>query len=254
MSKTHRGMLPNRTTPFWSHTSMTVSTDPLPPPSEVPQSILNVDSRDICDTPVPLNDPPPPYPSQHRRPRAPRSGRRINIQRILTSPHQQFPSDSQQERLSPTSPALHTDEDFVEPTETTLLLTPSISRRVGGRPRSYSHASTVSAAPSLAQTVFSLFQTEDEPYLTDDQEERSYLASQEEQRHDGTESRRSTGFFSIAAWRRYFRPLGRKAYYSSLLHLVVINFPYALAAWLYLFVFTVVSTLSSCWSTLSEGV
>ncbi|KAG6822459.1 hypothetical protein H0H92_013813, partial [Tricholoma furcatifolium] len=43
-------------------------------------------------------------------------------------------------------------------------------------------------------------------------------------------------------WSRYFRPLTRRAYYSSLFHLVVLNFPYALAAWVYLFVFTVAGT------------
>ncbi|KAG6843586.1 hypothetical protein H0H87_002936 [Tephrocybe sp. NHM501043] len=46
----------------------------------------------------------------------------------------------------------------------------------------------------------------------------------------------------LSRWRRYFRPLARKAYYSSLFHLVVVNFPYALAAWVYLFVFTVAGT------------
>ncbi|KAG6827172.1 hypothetical protein H0H92_012908 [Tricholoma furcatifolium] len=46
----------------------------------------------------------------------------------------------------------------------------------------------------------------------------------------------------MGRWRRYFRPLTRRAYYSSLFHLVVLNFPYALAAWVYLFVFTVAGT------------
>ena len=34
--------------------------------------------------------------------------------------------------------------------------------------------------------------------------------------------------------------MGKKAYYSALFHLLVVNFPYALAAWVYLFVFTLV--------------
>lgn len=44
------------------------------------------------------------------------------------------------------------------------------------------------------------------------------------------------------AFARYFRPLGHKAYYRALFHLAVVNFPYALAAWVYLFVFTVAGT------------
>jgi hypothetical protein len=35
--------------------------------------------------------------------------------------------------------------------------------------------------------------------------------------------------------------VGRRAYWSALFHLLVINFPYALIAWVYLFVFTLVS-------------
>lgn len=40
---------------------------------------------------------------------------------------------------------------------------------------------------------------------------------------------------------RYFRPMVKRAYYSALFHLLILNFPYALAAWLYLFIFTLVS-------------
>ena len=46
--------------------------------------------------------------------------------------------------------------------------------------------------------------------------------------------------------RRYFRPLRVRAYYSALFHLLVLNFPYALLAWVYLFVFTLVSPLPVC--------
>ncbi|KXN87700.1 hypothetical protein AN958_08269 [Leucoagaricus sp. SymC.cos] len=235
---------------------MAVSTDLPPPPIEdLPQNLLNAGNTDVCDAVVVLNDPPPPYPSRDRRsPRTPRSGRRLNIHHIQTSTsqhsqhhHQQYSSDEQH---SPISPGPQTDEhDDVEATEATLLLAPPNFRRsAGGRPRSYSHASTMSAAPSLAQTVFSLFQTEDEPYPRDDHQERSYLSPQDEHQRPGESGGRETrsersrgGFFSVAAWRRYFRPLARKAYYSSFLHLTLINFPYALAAWIYLFVFTVVS-------------
>ncbi|KAJ3723573.1 hypothetical protein DFJ43DRAFT_646128 [Lentinula guzmanii] len=47
-----------------------------------------------------------------------------------------------------------------------------------------------------------------------------------------------------ARWARYFRPLTRSVYWRSLTHLVLVNFPFALAAWVYLFVFTVVCVLS----------
>ncbi|THH31389.1 hypothetical protein EUX98_g2776 [Antrodiella citrinella] len=43
-------------------------------------------------------------------------------------------------------------------------------------------------------------------------------------------------------WYRYFRPMFKRAYYSALFHLLILNFPYALAAWVYLFVFTLTGT------------
>jgi hypothetical protein len=149
-------------------------------------------------------------------------------------------------------------EEDVEPSETMLLLSAPSGGGVGGRPRSYSHSSTVSVAPSLVQTVFPLFQWEEEDdaeadddddspsYLIDDHhEERSYLAPHSQDDHhtrtgggDGdrrggtmgrTTARMSSGggrggFFSVVAWRRYFCPMTRKAYYSSLLHLTLITF------------------------------
>ncbi|KAJ3780593.1 hypothetical protein GGU10DRAFT_369085, partial [Lentinula aff. detonsa] len=48
--------------------------------------------------------------------------------------------------------------------------------------------------------------------------------------------------FTQARWARYFRPLTRPVYWRSLTHLVLVNFPFALAAWVYLFVFTVTGT------------
>jgi hypothetical protein len=41
--------------------------------------------------------------------------------------------------------------------------------------------------------------------------------------------------------KRYFRPMKQTAYYAALFHLLVINFPVALVAWVYLFVATFVS-------------
>ena len=52
---------------------------------------------------------------------------------------------------------------------------------------------------------------------------------------------------SLDLWariKRYFRPMGRKAYYSAVFHLLVLNFPFALLAWVYLFVFTLVGQVS----------
>jgi hypothetical protein len=44
----------------------------------------------------------------------------------------------------------------------------------------------------------------------------------------------------VGAWRRYWRPLGDGVCWRALVHLLLLNFPYALCAWVYLFVFTVV--------------
>ena len=97
----------------------------------------------------------------------------------------------------------------------------------------------MSTAPSLAQTVLSLFQAEDEMSVGEDgYDAPSPLLGGEAGRVGGQRHKR--GLLSLATWRRYFKPLTVKAYYKSLFHLVVLNFPYALAAWVYLFVFTVV--------------
>lgn len=53
---------------------------------------------------------------------------------------------------------------------------------------------------------------------------------------------------SLGLWariQRYFRPMGRKAYYLAAFHLLVLNFPFALLAWVYLFVFTLVGQISA---------
>ncbi|KAJ3573154.1 hypothetical protein NP233_g2616 [Leucocoprinus birnbaumii] len=238
-------------------------TPPPPPPPESREthtqlSLLNAGNADVSDAANILNDPPPPYPSRDRRlPR--RSGRRLmpggvhHIQTTHLQPHgyhhqQLSSSDSHsqyEQRTSPVSPGGPGDhpEDGEPPTETTLLLAPGTTR--GGRPRSYSHASTMSVAPSLAQTVFSLFQTEGYDDDGSDSSMRVYGLDHEERsphdEHVGG-ARRKAGFFSAAAWKRYFRPLTRRAYYSSFIHLALVNFPYALAAWIYLFVFTVTGT------------
>ncbi|KZT71651.1 hypothetical protein DAEQUDRAFT_763516 [Daedalea quercina L-15889] len=176
--------------------------------------------------------------------------------------HQQFESDDQ-------------DGDA---TETTPLLVPSgslpriqarIPPGIMGRQRTLSITSTVrsttSVAPSLAQTVLSAFNPErdcdvdadcnshqdsgesadssplDSPTLRQsgplDEQQRAFVAELIGQRVD-----RRRDFSWSARWRRYCRPLSKRAYYASLFHLLVLNFPYALLAWIYLFVFTVTGT------------
>ncbi|KAI9631761.1 uncharacterized protein MKK02DRAFT_35587 [Dioszegia hungarica] len=45
-----------------------------------------------------------------------------------------------------------------------------------------------------------------------------------------------------AGWRRFWTPIGRKEYWRSLLHLVLLNFPFALLIWPFLFAGTVAGT------------
>ncbi|KIM75745.1 hypothetical protein PILCRDRAFT_78548, partial [Piloderma croceum F 1598] len=114
--------------------------------------------------------------------------------------------------------------------------------------------SYASAASSLAQTVISLFQEESDEEgdggagtvgeTTD--VEYDVLSDIDrpgdcEQDYDPAQ-RRQYSLFSRRAWKRYFRPMTRRVYYMALFHLLVLNFPYALAAWVYLFVFTLTGT------------
>ena len=197
---------------------------PTPPPP--------IEPCDHADT-----DPPPPYPSRERRSGTVRSSRG----RIQTS-H----ADHDIRVLS-----YMDEDDSREPNETTPFISPIGSHGhhvrhghhvVTGRPRSISHTSTMSAASSLAHTVLSLFQTDDGVYLDEGAEDRQLLYSGDDSGSVRSSSGHGhdTGFFSLAAWTKYFRPLSRKCYYAAFFHLMVVNFPYALAAWVYLFVFTVV--------------
>ncbi|EIW83109.1 hypothetical protein CONPUDRAFT_136257 [Coniophora puteana RWD-64-598 SS2] len=190
-------------------------------------------------------DPPPPYPSPNRRVRSSRVSHR-NIRR-LRAPGQLLSGDSDQE------PSCHTlrygDASNLSnnATEATPLL--NGPPRCARRPRSQSFSSTSSSgAPSLAQTVASLFQ----PDLDDDNEVDIYDAlhihgpgsgeQQIEQHANQSQSWQQWPLLSRRAWRRYFKPLTHRAYYAALLHLMVLNFPFALAAWVYLFVFTLTGT------------
>ena len=200
-------------------------------------------ARDSSPTPPPpleacdvvITDPPPPYPSRERRARTVRSSRRRSG-RVQTSD-----ADHDSARI----PSYVDNDNPRESNETTPLISVSGSHAVSSRPRSYSHTSTISSAPSFAHTVFSLFQveTDDAIQLDDGLEDRQLLLSGDD--NGSLQSSHSTAFFSSAAWKRYFRPLTRKSYYAPLFHLMVVNFPYTLAAWVYLFIFTVVSHVTN---------
>ena len=117
--------------------------------------------------------------------------------------------------------------------------------------------SVVSAAPSFAQTLLSAFHPDRDDEMDPDCAVESPVVS-----HDGEEARvvydididdeqapllpehsrlgRRRSSHSSSLY-KYFRPMFKRAYYSALFHLLVLNFPFALTAWVYLFVFTLVS-------------
>ncbi|KAF9005856.1 hypothetical protein BDZ89DRAFT_1079836 [Hymenopellis radicata] len=114
--------------------------------------------------------------------------------------------------------------------------------------------STISGSPSLAQTVFTFFDDVDvdsedeeecgEPHLR--RRDHFPVADVAAERVDGralvdgqTGPHRPDWKTKI---RRYFRPLRKKVYYMSLVHLLLVNFPMALIAWVSLFVLTLLGT------------
>lgn len=132
---------------------------------------------------------------------------------------------------------------------------------IGRRPRTLSMTSTlhsvVSAAPSFAQTVLSAFHPDRDEDLDPDCSEGSLVASHEDDASHpiyeiDIEDEQAPLLSEYArlgrrrhsqggTWYRYFRPMFKRAYYSALFHLLLLNFPYALTAWVYLFVFTLVN-------------
>ncbi|KAH9949110.1 hypothetical protein B0H21DRAFT_171284 [Amylocystis lapponica] len=253
---------------------MSVS-DPLadPPPSSTSASVL------LFSTTPPTQDPPPPYPLRERRARPPRPGRR---RRTLEQPqehtHSQVSStatggDSEYDTGAPPPHDELFDGEEHNATETTPLLNPPVASPprggLGTRQRTLSLTSTlrssVSLAPSLAHTFLSAFHPErdsdldpgcetadvegdsDDGDLLDspsprgradiDDQQRAFIAELSSQR-----LARQRTLSWADRWRRYFRPMGKRAYYAPLFHLFVLNFPYAVLAWVYLFVFTVTGT------------
>lgn len=157
----------------------------------------------------------------------------------------------------------------LEATEHTPLLSPRLPPGgIGRRQRTLSVSSTVqsvnSVAPSLAHTLISAFHPdrdrdldpEEAEHLDSDlddlldpptprlapEEQQSLLANEiaGSPRLGGSVTTRRRG-----RWRKYFRPMVKKAYYAALFHLLVLNFPYTLITWVYLFVLTLVCLLSS---------
>ena len=168
-------------------------------------------------------DPPPPYPSRERRHRR----RRTAVEASCTDSDDlaYLGTGTGTAHASP-----HVDEN------TPLLGVSSPTRR----PRTMSLSSAASISPSLAQTVVSAFRMD----LDSDEEDESHgrvaatLPDDRLPRAPGLTRHRPRS--CLARWRNYIRPIGRRAYWSALLHLLVINFPYALIAAIYLFVFTLV--------------
>lgn len=216
------------------------------------------------------NEPPPPYPSRDRRARNPRSHRaRRSTGHSADHGHSQhsatgaesdhdgvsrhdFPGlDDQEHEASETTPLLNTSPRVPPPSairrQRTLSLTSTL-------------LSTTSIAPSFAQTVLSAFNPDRDSDLDPDCDastspdatearEFDFHADHHILAHDRRRPLtmeivrdRSRPHSSTELWRKYFRPMSKRAYYSPLFHLLVLNFPYALAAWVYLFVFTLTGT------------
>ena len=189
---------------------------------------------------VPISDPPPPYPSPERRLRALRTSRRHPHRAHIATRSTPSSLDSDalpQHAASPTNP--HFFPVHGGPSETTPLLH-SFSRRR----RANSHASTAVSSASFTQTILSFCQdSEDDPdidvfaALGDEHLGQRNPLDRDGHARNVLPSR--PGRWK-RAWARYFRPMGRKAYHTAVFHLMVLNFPYALIAWVYLFVFTLV--------------
>ena len=238
----------------------------------------------ILDT-TPPEEPPPPYPTSRRT----RQNRRRRTQLESSEhSHTQAPSDE----YDPAALHHHFPEgpDDTDPSETTPLLSPNSPRpplHPGAvhRRRTLSLTSTLrssaSLAPSFAQTIFSAFHPErdsdldpecradfgededheheelgpesDSPAARDyDQQQRTLAADLSGYAHRSTHRTQYQQLSLLQRWRMYFRPFGRRSYYSAAFHLVVLNFPYALIAWLFIFVFTLVRLLLEPLSIFSQ--
>jgi len=200
---------------------------------------------------VTVDDPPPPYPSRERRSRTTRYQRRHRLP-TPSDPDLSHSTGSVAPHFLVQAHPFPRTEDITEHTPLLSDALPGSTPRSSGHPRSYSQSSTIisstSCAPSLAQTILSLLQFEpaDESDDVDiyevlaDGRDDTFAHDSRQSQHSGAPTESRSG-----RWSRYFRPMTRRAYHAAVFHLLVLNFPYALIAWVYLFVFTVVSALCS---------
>jgi hypothetical protein len=209
--------------------------------------------RLIHDQDVP-DDPPPPYPSSspsstHRSAHGRRQRRR--------SHHLQVSSSSDHDRQEHGHHYQPREDEYANE------MTPFLSANHGGSGRHDTHGhprrtasmrsvGSRSSSNSGLQSMLSFLRgsadEDDDDYddLHDDLPELTanagagrpfgYAALSQ----NGSRAGEEIDIFSAEWWRRYFNPMRRKAYYKALFHLGVLNFPFALVAWVYLFVFTVV--------------
>ncbi|KAI0033520.1 hypothetical protein K488DRAFT_77869 [Vararia minispora EC-137] len=198
-------------------------TPPLSPSSPPPA----IDTLQLTIPESHIAEPPPPYPSSPRRARR-------------TRRHHHSDTDHDHRRA-------WSDSGDDEPNERMPLLGHIPGRPQGGlRPRALSQSSAtpsaVSGTPSLAQAL----RLDLDSDIEDDTER--YERETEAQTGRDAFEREEDGLAPTAARRRrsrvwaYFKPLARRAEWAALFHLFVLNFPYALLAAIFCFVFTLVGT------------
>ncbi|GJJ06737.1 hypothetical protein Clacol_000933 [Clathrus columnatus] len=167
--------------------------------------VLAEDDIDIVST-----DPPPPYPSSNRGSRRTRT----NLRSVRITSNQVI-EDS-----------VVDDGGGTGDTERTPLL--PVNRR-----RAASHSSmTTPSINSIGHTVLSSSRNVISLFQSDPDNTLDITT---------TTSLSSDVSFSTRIG-RYFRPLVKRAYYSAVFHLLFINFPYELVAWIYLFAGTLTGT------------
>jgi hypothetical protein len=174
----------------------------------------DLDLVDELRTPSPPThaDPPPPYPS-HSLGRRSRAGTTRSARRLAQA-------------SSSSGEVMRIDTEALSPTEDGSENTPLLSASSRRRPRTVS-ISTMMSSHSLTQTVLSLF-------LADPEQDGATEFIEEPTSGPSPATSRTRRV------KRYFRALWKSQYYWPLLHLLVINFPYALLAFVYLFVGTLV--------------
>lgn len=221
----------------------TKSTHPARPP---PSNTMAEPASPTSLLVLPPNEPPPPYStSPHRSRRNRRPGARVPADSVVDCEVPTRTHPPQRTRQVSIAPDVSDEETATEASP--LLSTPLLRRRQRTLSQSSTVRSNISGSPSFAQTLISAFQ----PELDSDIDLNVASLTQDERRHicrrreisetsaDGPDQHLEL----LGPWariKRYFRPMSRKAYYSAVFHLLVVNFPFALLAWVYLFVFTLV--------------